>query len=124
MRKTQREAAEQIALFEWAVMQQGKYPELAMMFHVPNGGSRNELEAANLKRQGVKAGVLDVWLPVPRGGFHGLVIEMKAGKNKPTQEQLWWIANLIKQGYYVSVSYSWKDAADKILNYLNQRSKL
>lgn len=124
MRKTQREAAEQIALFEWAAMQQGKYPELAMMFHVPNGGSRNELEAANLKRQGVKAGVLDVWLPVPRGGFHGLVIEMKAGKNKPTQEQLWWIANLIKQGYYVSVSYSWKDASDKILNYLNQRSKL
>lgn len=115
----QHEAAEQTALFEWAAMQEGKYPELAMMYHVPNGGSRNPYEAANLKRQGVKAGVPDVWLPVPRGEYHGLVIEMKAGSNKPTKDQLWWIANLTRQGYFVTVCYTWSAASKKIIEYLN-----
>lgn len=123
MKHIQHEAAEQINLFEWAELQSCKYPELALMFHVPNGGSRNFYEAVNLKRQGTKAGVLDVWLPVPKGEYHGMIIEMKAGKNKPTKNQLWWIANLTKQGYYVSVCYSWREAADKIIKYLNLKEQ-
>ena len=71
------EAEEQAALFQWAEYQSGKYPELALMYHVPNGGSRNKAEAANLKRQGVKSGVPDVCLPVPRGNSHGAYIELK-----------------------------------------------
>ena len=58
------------------------------MFHIPNGGSRNKLEASNLKKQGVKAGVPDLFLPVGRGSYHGLFIELKSAKisrlkNKP-----------------------------------------
>ena len=34
-------------------------------------------EAMNLKRQGVKAGVLDIFLPVARKDKHGLWIAMK-----------------------------------------------
>ena len=33
------EAEEQIALFEWARLQTGRFPELALLYHVPNGGS-------------------------------------------------------------------------------------
>jgi len=40
------EAEEQIALFEWATLQSGRFPELALLYHVPNGGSRNKIEAA------------------------------------------------------------------------------
>ena len=40
------EAEEQIALFEWAALQSGRFPELALLYHVPNGGSRNKIEAA------------------------------------------------------------------------------
>lgn len=118
MKKIQHEAAEQGTLFEWAALQNGKYPELDMLFHVPNGGSRNAVEAANLKRQGVKAGVPDIFLPVARGEYHGMAIEMKAGKNRPTKEQLRWIANLTRQGYFVTVCYSWKAAAESIIKYL------
>ena len=32
------EAQEQMTLFSWAAMQSGKYPELNLLYHVPNGG--------------------------------------------------------------------------------------
>lgn len=54
----QHEANEQEALFRWAAFVRGRFPEIDLLYHVPNGGSRNRLEAANLKRQGVKAGCL------------------------------------------------------------------
>lgn len=113
------EAQEQAALFEWAAWNVGRHPELRLMFHVPNGGSRNRIEAANLKRQGVKAGVPDVWLPVARGAFHGLVIEMKVGKNKPTENQKEWIRLLNEQKYATRVCYSWQEARNAIEKYLS-----
>lgn len=55
-REVQREAMEQAALFQWAFTVRQTFPELRLMYHIPNGGKRNRFEAANLKRQGVKAG--------------------------------------------------------------------
>lgn len=114
----QREAMEQTALFEWAQHMETRIPELKLLYHIPNGGSRNMLEAVNLKRQGVKAGVPDLCLPVARGGCHGLYIEMKAGKNVPTSMQVEWLTKLSQQGYATYVCYSWTEAKGKILNYL------
>ena len=37
------EAQEQTALFQWAKMQSGKYPELALLHAIPNGGSRHPM---------------------------------------------------------------------------------
>ena len=118
MKYTQHEAAEQEALFGWAAWQLFKYPEIDLLFHIPNGGSRHPQEAANLKKQGVKAGVPDLCLPVPRGVFHGLYIEMKAGKNKPTAFQAEWIKKLRGQGYQAEVCYGWEAAAQLIEQYL------
>lgn len=117
----QHEAAEQIKLFRWVDLVLNYYPELRLLHHIPNGGSRNELEAVNLKRQGVRAGVPDLCLPVARGGYHGLYIEMKAGKNKPTEKQLWWIENLKKQGYAVSVCWGFEAARMELEKYLKLR---
>lgn len=50
------EATEQERVMNWATFYAKDFPELALLHHIPNGGSRNQLEAANLKRQGVKAG--------------------------------------------------------------------
>lgn len=122
MRKhRQWEASEQEHLFEWAAYMSGKYPELKLMHHIPNGGSRNSAEAANLKRQGVKAGMPDIFLPVARGGFHGLYIELKAGKNKPTEKQKNWIAALCKQKYAAVVCYGWGQASEIIQSYLKMK---
>lgn len=87
---------------------------------MPNGGSRNKIEAANLKKQGVKKGVPDLCLPVPRGVYHGLYIEMKAKKNKPTQEQESWLKALDEQGYKTAVCWGWEAASRVITEYLCQ----
>ena len=61
------EAQEQKALFRWAELAKGGHPELGLMYATPNGGSRNPIEARHLKEQGVKPGVPDIFLPVPKG---------------------------------------------------------
>ena len=58
------EADEQKAVIQWCILMEGRWPELEYIYHVPNGGSRNAREAANLKAQGVKPGVPDLELPV------------------------------------------------------------
>lgn len=60
------EAEEQIALFEWARLQTGRFPELALLYHVPNGGSRNKIEAARLRAQGGR--ISDNIATISRGG--------------------------------------------------------
>ena len=114
------EAQEQKFLFQWAGISRKKYPELELLFHVPNGGKREKREAASLKKEGVKAGVPDLILPVARGGHFGLYIELKVGRNKPSNLQIEWIENLKKQGYFVKVCYGWIEASETIINYLEQ----
>ncbi len=113
------ESREQITLFEWAILQECKYPELELLHHIPNGGKRAKTTAIRLKMEGVKPGVPDVMLPVPRGIYHGLYIELKAGKNKTTEKQDKWLSNLKQQGYYTAVCYGWESASEVLLKYLS-----
>jgi hypothetical protein len=113
------ESVEQICLFRWAANECEDYPELELMYHVPNGGSRNKIEAARLKAEGVKPGVPDIVLPVPRGGYHGLYIELKRIRGgKTSEEQKGWIEKLTKQGYYACICKGHKEAEVVIINYL------
>ncbi|MGN0581533.1 MAG: VRR-NUC domain-containing protein [Oscillospiraceae bacterium] len=114
------EAVEQTHLMEWTEYIAGRYPEIRLLFHVPNGGSRNKIEAANLKKQGVKSGVPDLFLPVARGGHFGLFIEMKFGKNRTTAQQKEWIEALKLQGYRCEVCYGWEAASEVLLDYLSK----
>lgn len=89
------ESVEQQCLFRWAAFQSGRFPELALLYHVPNGGSRKKAEAGRFRAEGVKAGVPDLCLPVARGGFHGLYIELKRQKgSKTSDDQKAWLSNL------------------------------
>lgn len=115
------EAQEQKLLFQWAAYSRGTYPELEMLFHIPNGGSRNKIEAHNLKLQGVKPGVPDLMLPVPRGGYHGLFIELKRTKGgRASEEQRAWIRSLKRLGYEAVICRGWEEAAETIKGYLTE----
>jgi hypothetical protein len=116
------ESSEQIALFEWAAYNEQRLPELALLFHVPNGGYRDWQTAKRLLAEGVKSGILDLWLPVARHGYHGLVIEMKTtgGRVSPAQQQ--WIDALRVQGYRVVVCWQWLDAVHELEMYLDTES--
>ena len=111
----------QTALFQWAEMQSNTYPALRLMYHCPNGGSRNIAEAKNLKAQGVKAGVPDIFLPVARNGFHGAYIELKSGKNTLSDNQALWINDLIEEGYCCFVAYDWQIASKFLIEYLKEQ---
>lgn len=113
------ESVEQQCLFRWAAYQSGRFPELALLYHVPNGGSRRKAEAGRFKAEGVKAGVPDLCLPVARGGFHGLYIEMKRKRGSRTSDdQKEWLAKLADQGYQTAVCKGWEAAARVIAEYL------
>lgn len=114
------EAKEQETLMQWAALQSKHYPMLELLFHIPNGGSRNVVEAVNLKKQGVKAGVPDLCLPVARGGFHGLYIELKANKNQASEKQKYWLEQLNKQGYKAIVCWGFEQAVEAITKYLEE----
>lgn len=118
------EDTEQIGVIEWANWNRNRFPELRLLFHIPNGGKRSKTEAAIFKAMGVKAGVPDLCLPVARGGFAGLYIEMKYGKNKPTDNQKQWIADLKAEGYKVEVCYSGEEATRTLEAYLQHEKTL
>lgn len=114
-----KESEEQTNLFSWARMQSCKYPELRLLYHVPNGGSRHKIEAAHLRAEGVKPGVPDICLPVARGGFHGLYIEMKRQRGgRVSENQESWLSDLSAQGYKTAVCKGWQPAAEIIMQYL------
>lgn len=141
------EHQEQVALFEWAAWKAKEdYPELDLMFAIPNGGLRNKVVAGKLKAEGVKSGVPDILLPIRRYKFfreigemsdllfhykkemfgmddpidkrmyNGLFIEMKVGKNKLTDSQWDWCEQLVDKGYLVAVCYG-ADEAKKVLEW-------
>lgn len=115
------EEAEQMALIRWCQY----HPELRnYMFHVPNGGFRNVIEGVKFSRLGVKQGVPDLWYPVPKKSYHGLVIELKRMDRKNTKNggltptQKWWIENLNEMGYLAVVAYGFEEAVSVIKNYI------
>jgi hypothetical protein len=111
---------EQKALMQWAAWHEGQCPALALLFAIPNGGKRDPVTAVRLQREGVKPGVPDLCLPVPRQGWHGLFIELKAGKNKPTDKQLDWLERLSEQGYLAVVCWGYDEATATIKDYLGR----
>nr|DAQ77407.1 MAG TPA: Cytosine specific methyltransferase [Caudoviricetes sp.] len=82
-------------------------------------GDSAESGAARMKAAGVKAGVPDMFLPVARGGSHGLYIELKRIKGgRVSAEQLAWMEELTREGYTCAVCHGWEEARETILNYL------
>ena len=110
----QLEAELQRACVRWFRMQ---YPQY-LLFHVPNGGRRNAREAAFLKLEGVVAGIPDLFLAVGRHGFHGLFIEMKAGKNTTTPAQKEMMERLYRAGYLCAVCRSFDEFQIEVMKYL------
>lgn len=81
-------------------------PRWRLLFAIPNGGQRSKATAGKLKAEGVKAGVPDLCLAVPRAetrahpAYHGLFLELKVEGRKPTGNQEMWLRSLREHGYY------------------------
>ena len=111
----------QAALFRWAHADAtlAQHPELALFHAIPNGGHRMPSVAAKLKAEGVRAGVPDTCLPIARGGFASLWVELKKPGGTLTPEQAHWLAALTRHGNRVEICTSWESARDILLDYLH-----
>ena len=117
--ETPTEGTEQKALFRWAAYQERLYPELKLLHHIPNGGYRTPAEAGKFRAMGVKAGVPDLFLPVARGGFHGLYIELKrVDHGKASALQKGWMEAQRSEGYKAVLCHGWVEASEEIVRYL------
>lgn len=118
------EHAHQVALFCWAGNERVTYPELEWLYAVPNGGLRNPAIAAQMKAEGLRSGVPDLFLPVAKHGFYGLYIELKLFKylnyanGGRSDEQVKWHNALTSFGYAVITCYGWEHARDTLISYL------
>lgn len=108
----------QVMLFTWASWHVGKHPELKLLFAVPNAGKRSIGAASYLRAEGLRSGVPDIVLPVPRAGYGGLYIEMKTIKGKVSEKQADWILSLSAAGNCVRVCRSYEEAIEVITGYL------
>jgi len=119
------EHREQAVVVRWFDLQ---HPSLrGRLFAVPNGahlaGSQQQRAAkmSKLKAEGLRDGVPDLLLPVPRGQFCGLFIEMKPDqKAQLRSEQVDWLDFLGQQGYYAVVCRGSDAAIETIRAYMDE----
>ncbi len=117
--KAASEQLHQFALLEW--LRKNRPVKASLIFAIPNGGTRNKIEAAKMKIEGVRAGVPDLLLPLPMHGYAGLFIEMKsmADGTRPSEDQIEYINRLRGAGYMAFVAHGWAQAVDLCYIYEN-----
>ena len=141
------EHAEQVELFRWAnevawagfrlvdggakkpYMQELLEPvaELVWLHAIPNGGARgdsarsNAIRGSQLRAEGVKKGVADIFLPTPRKGYCGLYIELKRADHslsRHDEAQKAFAEHVTKNGYLYVLCYGAEMAKNAIREYL------
>lgn len=114
-------------------------PDPRLLFAIPNGGARHIRTGVRLKAEGVRAGIPDLFLSVPRrlaegqteitsasvaGLTHmryGLYLELKTWEGKTSDAQRQVMSALRSQGYEVVVAHGVAQAQQAISAYCNGR---
>ncbi len=96
-----------------------KYPQF-MIQSTPNAAKRSPKLAAMLKAEGMVTGWPDLQVAWAAGGYHGLFIEMKTAKGKPSDQQLIVHAYLVSAGYAVVMPRSEEEFQKAVTEYLKQ----
>ena len=108
----------QINLINWFKYNFPQYKE--DIAHVANQRTCSPMEGRLLKKLGVQKGFSDIFIAIPKNGYHGLFLELKVGKNKPTKEQQEFLDRKIELGYAAVCVWGWEAARDFIVEYLKE----
>ena len=111
---------EQVAVMEWAALMSTTYPGLELLFAIPNGTRTTYGIARKMRMEGVKKGVPDLFLPVPKGKYHGLFVEMKTQVGHASPEQKDWLKALALQGYCAVICKGADEAIATFTRYMEQ----
>ena len=113
----------------WLVKWLSLHPQLKDFFCKNNNeGKRTEAQTWNLKLQGLRPGVSDLFIPYPSqsGKYAGLWLEVKramkyppsAQKAESWKQQIIWIERMKTVGFDGQFCYGWIDGKEIIENYL------
>lgn len=108
----------QIGFLRWL---DATFPEIAPLVMASAGGMRTSMsQAVKMKSMGYRRGTPDIFVAVPRGGRHGLFLELKAPGGKASPEQIRMIASLQAQGYAAVVVVGFEHVKAALTAYLAQ----
>ncbi len=106
----------QMNVVTWFAYQYPAYSE--DLIHIANQRKCTVQQAMRLQRMGVRKGVSDLFLSIPRGEYHGLWMELKSPKRKPTKEQVKFAARKRGQGYATAWTDNLEDAMEILAEYM------
>ena len=83
-----------------------------------NAAQRARYMAA-LKRRGLRPGVFDLMIAIPRGKYHGMFLEMKRSKGSVTSEaQVAFCDLMTAAGYHCVIAKGYGEAVMEVEQYL------
>lgn len=115
--KGKQEHYNQVMLFDYF---ERFHPEVyEVMAAMPNGGLRSDKTARDMLAEGQKKGYPDIIIDMAKGRYHGLRLELKAGKNNCSESQKSYQVTLRNGGFAVVVAWEFEAAKRAIEEYIN-----
>jgi len=113
------EFQEQCGVIKWARLMSTAYPGIGLLYSIPNASKSHVRHRANLAKSGLLRGIPDLCLPIPRGNYHSLYIELKRQKGgRASKEQKAIILLLQSYGHKAVICAGADEAIKCIENYL------
>ena len=116
--KRHTESNEQIVAMDWLRMQHPNVAEHTL--HIGNERKATYYMGYIMKRMGVLKGASDIFMAWPTKSYHGLFIEVKSKKGKPTPHQLAFLERMNAVGYLGKVCYGADEVISTMMDYLHQ----
>lgn len=108
----------QCSIIVWAETNENIHPELHWLYAIPNGSYKSAKSAKDFKEEGLKSGVPDLCLPIPRGGYGALYIELKSPVGKLSENQRKWLQGLTDVGNLCLEARTYERVTQVIVDYL------
>lgn len=113
------EKQEHLAFMDWVRMQPNALIRAAII-HIPNQANHDARYGRVLKQMGLRAGVSDFFLPIPRNNYSGLWLELKrvsGGRENISQKN--WIDLMRSLAYRAEFAYGAEHAINLVKEYMH-----
>ena len=96
----------------------GRVRHIAPLVHVANERATSPQAGVRLKRKGVRAGMPDLELKIPRGKYASLYVELKSATGRMNQNQKNWLDFLTMYSKY-EVHRTLEGFKKSVMDYMN-----
>lgn len=87
------------------------------VIHIPNEGKRTSRYGKSLKDMGMRPGVADLFIAIPRHGYGGAWLELKSKDGILSEAQKEFLDDMARQRYFTKVCYSIEETINTIKRY-------